>query len=331
MGFSLFVSWVRQLRHHPAATLPQAGLPDRLDYVAVSLMRRRLRADSRSAPKRSRLPSRTLRCPSSSCCCRRHSTCLQVCTGHVRRALPAASASALISVFARTERQLIHRANGSELTAEGCSDSVPVVTTAEELLLSELETALAVSGFYLHVRWDEQGVELGNVEVAVPAGSGITVEALKQELAAKFSVPVAAQFLCTIQGVALDDEEVLVEEQAVVMCESFSVAVKITEYEQPSDELSVELPHSTPVSKFKQLLGERLGLPARQVKLRSEQGISLREDRVLAEACTLYCSDKHLFILRVRVRVQITRHARSHSVGKYQSCMFSVGGERGGS
>ena len=26
---------------------------------------------------------------------------------------------------------------------------------------------------------------------------------------------------------------------------------------------------------------------------------------------------------RWQVRVQITRHARSHSVGKYQSCMFA--------
>ena len=46
----------------------------------------------------------------------------------------------------------------------------------------------------------------------------------------------------------------------------------VTEYEQAVEELEIELKHSATIAEFKRQIGERLGLPAEQLRARTAAG-----------------------------------------------------------
>ena len=64
-------------------------------------------------------------------------------------------------------------------------------------------------------------------------------------------------------------------------------------------------------------------LPMVQVLLMSPKAVKAEQHAVAAmQAFKLMEAEVARQEAAERVRVQITRHARTHSVGKYQSCMF---------
>jgi hypothetical protein len=175
-------------------------------------------------------------------------------------------------------------------------DGGELLSAATVLLLSEAEEAPPE----VHVRWDEQGVALGTAAVAVGAEGGISARDLKRELERRFQVPASSQHLRTVGGQAIDDEETLMAHSEVVMCEQFSITAQIVEYEQQIDTVDVAAASSLSVAELKRRLGESLRLPALQLRLRSTKGITLHDTEMLSGACTVRCSDKLKFVLRVR-------------------------------
>ena len=170
-----------------------------------------------------------------------------------------------------------------------------VLSGAAVLLLSEAEDA----ALEVHVRWDEQGVALGAAAVVVGA-DGISAAALKSELEARFQVPASSQHLRSVGGAAIGEEEILLPHSDVVMCEQFVITAEIREYEQQIDAVEIPTAGSLSVAELKKRVGERLKLPALQLKLRSATGTTLRDTEMLGAACTVRCSDKLKFVLRVR-------------------------------
>eukprot|EP01043_Picozoa_sp_COSAG02_P041042 COSAG02_NODE_3372_length_6852_cov_9.984451_3_plen_470_part_00 len=177
-------------------------------------------------------------------------------------------------------------------------DDGEMLSSATVLVLSENDVAEAPPS-EVHVRWDEQGVALGSAAVAV-AAEGISARELKDKLESRFQVPASAQYLRTVAGQAIDDDEKLLPQSEVVMCEQFSINVKVIEYEQEIDSVDVPAASSMSVADLKRRLAESLRLPALQLRLRSTKGITLQDTEMLSGACTVRCSDKLKFVLRVR-------------------------------
>ena len=108
------------------------------------------------------------------------------------------------------------------------SQAQGVISESAELVLTEVdgpEDALVASQFFLRVRWDEQGVELGRKDVSAPA-AGLSSAELKELLEGEFGVPAAAQYLRTMGGDPVGEFEVLMEECGIVMCERFVIKVR---------------------------------------------------------------------------------------------------------
>ncbi len=177
-------------------------------------------------------------------------------------------------------------------------DDGEVLSTATVLVLSEKEVE-GVHPSEVHVRWDEQGVALGTAAVAV-ATEGISARELKDKLESRFQVPASAQHLRTVTGQTIDDDEMLLPQSEVVMCEQFSINVKVIEYEQEIESVDVSAASSMSVADLKRRMGESLRLPALQLRLRNTKGITLQDAEMLSGACTVRCSDKLKFVLRVR-------------------------------
>lgn len=176
-------------------------------------------------------------------------------------------------------------------------DTGTKISAATVLLLSEMDEEVPPSE--VHVRWDEQGVALGTANVAV-GRDGISARELKDKLQTHFQVPVSAQHLRTVAGQPVNDDEKLLPQSEVVMCEQFSITVKVFEYEQEIDSVSISASTSMSVANLKRRLGESLCLPALQLRLRSTKGITLHDTEMLSGACIIRCSDKLKFVLRVR-------------------------------
>ena len=176
-------------------------------------------------------------------------------------------------------------------------DDSETLSAATVLVLSETQEEAPPSE--VHVRWDEQGVALGTAAIAV-GPDGISARELKEKLESRFQVPASAQHLRTVMGQAIDEEEKLLPQSEVVMCEQFSINVNIFEYEQQIDSMSIFAASSISVADLKRRLGESMRLPALQLRLRSIKGVTLQDMEVLSAACTVRCSDKLKFVLRVR-------------------------------
>ena len=186
------------------------------------------------------------------------------------------------------ERQVLSAPDGRAL------DDGETLAAAAALVLKEAEEPQEI-----RCRWDEQGVALGTT--AVPVGAeGIAAAALKPALETAFQVPAACQHLRMVSGEPIEDEQLLPPGTELVMCEQFSLTAEIMEFEQHVDTVTVSVSGSLTVLELKRRLGEVCGLPAQQLRLRSDSGITLHDKEVLSKSGVVRCTDKLKFVLRVR-------------------------------